>query len=173
MGWVSRAGPRKGAKMESPESWVMVWLALAALFLIGEIFIAGTFYLGPFGVSAAIAMVLAMLGVPIALQWAVFIVAGALLFWWALRWSQRFQAGQSLPVGIGADRLVGEIGRVIAQVPATTTASGRVQIGGEEWAAETGNGEAIDPDTIIKVLEVRGTRVIVTPHTDTTEGTRR
>lgn len=148
----------------------MVWLALTALFLIGEIFIAGTFCLGPFGVSAAVAMVLALLGVPIAIQWAVFIIGGGLLFWWALRWGQRFQKGQGLPVGIGADRLVGEVGRVITDIPASATSAGRVRLGGEEWAAESGTGEAIDTDAIITVLEVRGTRVIVTPHTETQEG---
>ena len=36
----------------SPESWSWIWLAAAALFITGETFVAGTFILIPFGISA-------------------------------------------------------------------------------------------------------------------------
>jgi len=131
--------------------------------MIGEIFVAGTFFLLPFGLSALLAMLLSIVGAPIWLQWVTFVVVGVALFVVMLRWGQRFQAEQPLPVGVGADRLVGEIGLVTGSVPAEPTKSGRVQIGAEDWAAESLGKVDIEVGTAVEVIKVRGTRVIVTP----------
>lgn len=152
--------------MDDPQAWILVWLILAGLFLVGEIFIAGTFYLLPFGISAVVAMLLALIGVPIWIQWVVFGVGGMFAFWVLFRWGQRFQADQPLPPGVGAERLIDEIGSITASIPAGATATGRVRIGGEDWAAESASTLGIDDGTLVKVLKVRGTRVIVTPATE-------
>ena len=55
----------------SPESWSWIWLAAAALFITGETFVAGTFILIPFGISAILAMILALLGAPVYVGWLV------------------------------------------------------------------------------------------------------
>jgi membrane protein implicated in regulation of membrane protease activity len=65
--------------------------------------------------------------------------------------------------GIGSRRLVGEAGTVLELVPGTPTASGLVRVGREEWRAESADGRPIEPGTTVKVVEVKGTRVVVFP----------
>ena len=50
-----------------------IWMIIAALFIIGEIFTAG-FFLFCFGIGAAVAGVLALLGVSFGWQLAIFVV---------------------------------------------------------------------------------------------------
>ena len=149
--------------MDDPQAWILVWLAVAGIFLVGEILIAGTFYLLPFGISAFFAMLVAIPGAPIPLQWAVFLVGGGIAFWYLMKWGQRTTAEHPLPPGVGADRLVGEVGPITSAVPGGPTETGRVKLGAEDWAAESADESPIADGTVVKVLEVRGTRVIVTP----------
>ncbi len=48
---------REGESLMDPEVWRWVWLAAAAAFIVGEITVAGTFFLLPFGLGAAVAAV--------------------------------------------------------------------------------------------------------------------
>ena len=57
-----------------PETWRWVWLAFAVGGVVGEIATAGTFFLFPFGLGAAVACLLAFLGVDVGLQWVAFLV---------------------------------------------------------------------------------------------------
>jgi membrane protein implicated in regulation of membrane protease activity len=64
----------------SPESWSWIWLVAAAFFITGETFVAGTFILIPFGFSALLAMILALMGAPVYVGWLVFLIAGTSFF---------------------------------------------------------------------------------------------
>ena len=64
----------------TPDTWRWIWLAIAAVLITGEMFVAGTFILIPFGLSAAVAMILAFLGVPLLINWLVFVGLGGALF---------------------------------------------------------------------------------------------
>ena len=48
-----RRGERQ--RMEDPETWRWIWLATAVIFVLGEMAIAGSFFLAPFAVGAAVA----------------------------------------------------------------------------------------------------------------------
>ena len=47
-------------------------------------------------------------------------------------------------------------------IPGGPTQSGRVKLGAEEWHAESDSQTAIPDGAVVRVVEVRGTRVIVT-----------
>ena len=64
----------------SPETWRWIWLVIAGVLIAGEMFVAGSFILIPFGISAAVAMVMAFFGAPLILDWVVFVGLGAVLF---------------------------------------------------------------------------------------------
>lgn len=147
----------------SPETWRWIWLAATLFFLGGEMIVPGTFFLLPFGMSAAVAVVLAFLGVAVAIQFIVWIVLGVALFAYFFKWSKRYAGEHETPVGVGADRLLGEVGPVIVAIPAGPTQAGRVRLGAEVWQAESDNDQTIPDGQIVRVVEVRGTRVIVTP----------
>jgi membrane protein implicated in regulation of membrane protease activity len=86
------------------EMW-WIWIAMAAVLLIAEIFTAG-FFLIWFSIGAAGAGILAMLGVGTTAQLIVFILLSGILFVFGRRFAERVTAKQ--PPGIGADRFIGD-----------------------------------------------------------------
>ncbi len=135
----------------------LIWMVIAAIFIIGEIFTAGFFLLW-FGIGAAAAGILAMLDFGAGWQWAAFIVVSGLLFIVSRRFAERITKKQ--PPGIGADRFIGMKGVVLEEVDNTKN-TGRVRIEKEEWRADSDTGEVIPVDTKVEVTRLVGTRLIV------------
>ena len=138
------------------EMW-WIWLAIAAVLLIAEIFTAGFFLLW-FSIGAAGAGVLSMLGVGRPAQLIVFILASAILFVFGRRFAERVTVNQ--PPGIGADRFVGQKGTVLENINNIGN-KGRIMIGSDEWRAFSANGEIINKGTIVEVIRIDGTKAIV------------
>jgi membrane protein implicated in regulation of membrane protease activity len=136
-----------------------LWIGLAAVFAVAEIFTAGFFLLW-FAVGAAVAGVLAMLGVGGAWQWAAFVVISGVLLAGSRRFAERFTAKQ--PPGIGADRLIGKRGLVIEEIDDLKN-TGRARIDKEEWRAESATDEVIPVGTRIEVVRLEGTHLVVRP----------
>lgn len=147
--------------MDDPSLWQWVWLGTSVLFAVGEMANPGSFFLLPFAIGAAVAAVLSILGVSVAIGWAAFVILsiGSLL---ALRpLAQRLDRDEPIE-GIGAKRLIGEQGSVIEAI-GTEGDLGLVRINREEWRAETVEGTSLDAGTPVRIVEVRGTRVVVHP----------
>jgi membrane protein implicated in regulation of membrane protease activity len=143
------------------EHWRWIWMGAAVVFLVGEMASPGSFFLVPFAVGAAVATVLAFLDVDLALQWLAF-VAVSLAAFAALRpLARRLDASTSSIGGVGANRLVGEVGTVVE--PVDDDGVGLVRIDRERWRAEARDELTIDAGTRVRIVEVRGTRVVVEP----------
>ena len=134
-----------------------IWFGLAVIFIIGEIFTAGFFILW-FGIGAAVAGLLAILGFTAGWQWGAFIIVSAVLFAISRRFSERITKPQ--PPGIGADRFIDKEG-IVLEVIDNNQNLGRVRLGTEEWRAGSEDGAVIQVGEKIKVVKVDGTRVIV------------
>lgn len=134
-----------------------IWMIIAALFVIGEIFTAG-FFLMWFGIGAAVAGILALLGLGAGWQWGTFIVVSGVLFGVSRRFAERFTKKQ--PPGIGADRFVGKQGVVLEEIDNVKN-TGRVRIEKEEWRADSDTGEVIPVGKMIKVNRLVGTHLVV------------
>lgn len=143
--------------------WPWVWLGVAVIFALIELtFIGGTFVLLPFAASAFVAAILAFYDVPIEVQWAVFVVGGLGAFFAMYRWVRGFLSQNELPLGVGADRLVGSSGVVTVDIePGDTTRSGRVAVGGELWGALSKHDDTITAGARVRIAAVLGTRVVV------------
>jgi len=136
-----------------------IWFILAALFIVGEIFTAGFFILW-FGVGAAAAGVLALLGLGPIWQWLAFVVVSGILVAVSRKFANRVTKEQ--PPGIGADRFVGMVGMVLEDINNLNN-TGRVRMNKEEWRAESEKDDIIPKDTKVKVIKVDGTHLIVQP----------
>ena len=136
-----------------------LWIGLAAVFAVAEIFTAGFFLLW-FAVGAAVAGVLAMLGVGGAWQWAAFVVISGVLLAGSRRFAERFTTKQ--PPGIGADRLIGKRGLVIEEIDDLKN-TGRARIDKEEWRAESATDEVIPVGARVEVVRLEGTHLVVRP----------
>ncbi len=134
-----------------------IWMAIAALFIVGEIFTQG-FFLFWFGVGAAVAGVLALLGLGFGWQMAAFVIVSGVLFAVSRRFAEKFSKKQ--PPGIGADRFVGLEGIVLEEIDNVKN-TGRVRVQKDEWRAESETGEVIKEGERIVVTRLEGTHMVV------------
>jgi len=138
------------------EVWLM-WLILAAVLLIGEVFSAG-FFLFWFSIGAAAAGLAALLNADNIVQLIIFVIVSGVLFVTGRKFANRVTKKQ--PPGIGADRFVGGIGIVLEEINSSVN-TGKIRLNQESWRAESENGEIVPAGVAVKVLRVDGTRVIV------------
>jgi membrane protein implicated in regulation of membrane protease activity len=141
--------------------WLWIWLAAAVLFGVGEMVAAGSFFLLPFAAGAILAALAAAFDGPLVLQWILF-VGGSLGAFLALRpIAKRLDAADPVD-GIGARRLIGEQARIVDSIPEHGEL-GMAVIGREQWRVQSVDGRPIPAGTLVRVVEVRGTRAVVTP----------
>jgi membrane protein implicated in regulation of membrane protease activity len=145
------------------DAWPWIWLVAAVALVLGEIAVAGAFVLLPFGIGAAVACLLAFADVDPVVQWGAFVGTSAACFvaLWQLR--HRLDRDDDAHDGIGSRRLIGQPAVVLEAVGAGPSGQGMVRVGREEWRAASVDGRAIAEGVHVKVVEVRGTRVIVWP----------
>jgi membrane protein implicated in regulation of membrane protease activity len=139
------------------ELWRWIWLGVAAVFGIGEIFTAGFFML-PFAAGAVVAFVLAWLNLSPAIVLPVFLVSSVLVLVLIQRLVKR---GDKRVVPVGANRFVGRRVLVLERVD-RVAGTGRVRLDTENWRATT-DGDPLEPGAEARVVEMRGTRLVVVP----------
>ncbi len=142
-----------------------MWLFLAVAFTLIEItLLGGSFILLPFAVSAFVAAVLGFYDVAIEVQWAAFLIGGAVLFLGFYRWARSFLRDHVLPPGVGADRLVGMTGIVTVGVDSDDTDRlGRISVAGEIWGVVPSDNRPLAEGTRVRITAMLGTRVVVEP----------
>lgn len=138
------------------EIW-WIWMIIAGIFVVGEIFTMGFFLLW-FGVGAAIAGILAILGLGIGWQLGAFVIISGVLFVVSRRFAERFSKKQ--PPGIGADRFIGKECVVLEEIDNMKN-TGRIRLKKEEWRADSETGEVIPVGTRVEVTRLDGTHLVV------------
>jgi len=148
------------------ETWFWAWLVVAVVFSVAEIFTAGFFML-PFGIGAAVAAVLAYVGLPLAWQWAAFIGISALSLLVLRRFSDRMT--HESPEKVAGDRLIGKEGSVIERIDNHAN-TGRVRVEREEWLADSVGDAIIETGSRVRVTGVVGAHLVVeSPETSNSE----
>ena len=138
------------------EDWVL-WMIAAGGLIAGEIFTL-SFFLGPIGVAAVAAAIVALLGGGLVAQMAIFIVAsaGSLVFLRPIATRHMRTPGR---LRSGSAALVGSKALVLERVDAD---NGQVKIGGEVWTARAYDDDAvIEPGARVQVLKIEGATALV------------
>lgn len=149
-----------GRQVEDMAFWGWFWTASAIVLGVGEIFTAG-FFMFPFAVGATAAAILAWMDIDLITQWLVFFGVSLI----SLVYLRRFVKSDSDQPKVGAFRLDGAIGVVIIDIE-SGIGKGMAKIESEEWRAQSKDGRSIPAGTPVRVEEVRGSRLIVTPVED-------
>ena len=139
--------------------YLWLWIILAGVFLVGEIFTAA-FFLFWFSVAAGVTAVVSIFGVAPTWQLVTFVVVSLGLLMVSRPFADRVSGEQ--PAGIGANRFIGEKCRVLEDID-TDENTGRVRLGQDEWRAESRSGEPIGAGQQVEVVAVHGTRLVVAP----------
>jgi membrane protein implicated in regulation of membrane protease activity len=142
-----------------PELEILVWVVVAVIAGIGEL-LTGSFFLLPFAIGAVAAALAAAFGGELPLVLSLFLVVSLGSLLWLRRMADR--ANKQAPViQAGAGRYVGAVGSVTAAIEGST--EGRVQLDGQAWRALSVDRQPIATGTRVRVVEVRGTALIVEP----------
>lgn len=139
------------------EIWRWIWVGAAVVFGVGEMMTAGFFML-PFAIGALAALPLAWLDVHEMIQLTVFLgvsVAALLAIQRMVKRSDEHQPA------VGANRFMHSSGIVIEAID-RASGHGRVRVETENWRATT-DGDPIPEGTEVRIVEVRGTRLVVEP----------
>ena len=137
----------------------IIWLALMILFMIAEASTVAMVSLW-FAAGALVAMVASLLGAPVWLQAALFLVASALLLV-CLGDLVRKRLTPKL-TKTNVDAIVDSRGYVTADID-NVSATGSVKLGAMEWTARSTSGAAIPKGTLVKVDKIEGVKAFVTP----------
>ena len=134
-----------------------VWVVLATLLAVGEIFTLG-FFLGAVALAAVAAGIVALAGLGLVWQLLAFIGGSiaslALIRPIAVR---HLRAPAAIRTGTAA--LVGARGVVVDRVDDT---GGRVKIGGEIWSARAFfEGQSLEPGARVEVAKIEGATALV------------
>lgn len=148
-----------GVDANDPNTWRWIWLVAALAFGLGELAVAGSFFLAPFAIGAAVAAVLAFAGFSVNIEWLVFMAISAGTFL-ALRPIMKRLDASGPSIGIGSSRQLGQRARVVEAIEGAHD-QGVVLLGAERWRAESIGGQPIEVGAVVTVIEVRGTRVLV------------
>jgi membrane protein implicated in regulation of membrane protease activity len=138
------------------EEWV-IWVIAAAALAAGEILTLG-FFLGPIAIAAALAAIVAAIGLPVEVQVAVFAVAsvGSLAF---LRPIAKRHMKTPARLRSGTAALIGTRATVLERVDAE---HGQVKIGGEIWTARPyDEDEVFEPGARVDVMKIDGATALV------------
>lgn len=136
---------------------ILVWVVVAVLSGIGEL-LTGSLILLPFAIGAAAAALAAAFGVDVPVVLGLFLVVSLGSLVWLRRFADRSRK-QAPVIKAGAGRYVGAVATVTVDIDGTT--GGRVRLDGQAWRALAAHGEPIDAGSTVRVVEVRGTALVV------------
>lgn len=148
--------------LSSPDTWRWIWLAAAVGFAVGEIAVAGSFFLLPFAAGGLAGAAVSFLGGPVGVGWLAFVVVSAACSAWL--WPLGRRLDRNAPhAPIGATRWVGRQGFVLQDIPGEPGGTGLIRLDREEWRAESLVGHPIRAGSTVLVSRVDGTRLVVIP----------
>lgn len=142
---------------------IEIWIALAALFFIGEMLTTGFFLLW-FGVGASVSAVLNYLGFDPLVQFVAFIIISLVLIGISRPFAKRIT--KDSPKKAAADRLIGKEALVIEEV--APHKGGLVKIDGDIWKAVA--AQTIAGGETVNIEGIEGTKLVVKPIEKDVEG---
>lgn len=137
----------------------IVWLVLMVLLLIVEAATAGLTCIW-FALGALAALISALFGAQLWLQFAWFIVVSVVTLWFTRPLAIKYL--NSRKVATNADRVVGAEG-VVTEPIDNLAGTGAVKLEGKEWTARSDSGVNIAKDAVVIVKRIEGVKLIVDP----------
>lgn len=139
------------------EAWLL-WLIASGLFAGGEM-ASGDFVLLMLAGGSLGGMTVALVGGPVVLQLAAFIVVSALLLVLVRPLAKRHLLDRTPEQLDGVATLIGRTARVTQSVDGS---GGRIMLGADEWSARTQfGGETFPVGTTVRILQVDGATAVV------------
>ncbi len=136
----------------------LVWLAFLVMFIMTEGATVAMVSIW-FAFGSLIAIVVSLLGGPVWLQIALFLVVSGLCLALLRPFARRYF---HVHTRTNVESVVGMEG-VVTEPIDNIKACGRVKLGAMSWSARSSSGETIEKDTLVKVDRIEGVKVLVSP----------
>lgn len=137
-----------------------IWLIIAGICLIAEIFTAG-FLIFWFSIGALITMIVSFFTTNIIIQTTVFIICSTILLFATKPFVKRFSKDEDT-VKTNVYSIIGKTGIVTEEIDSLHS-KGQIKVGGEVWSAISNIDVVIPKDSEVEILEVKGVKVVVSP----------
>lgn len=141
------------------DSYIMIaWLALLIILLIIEIVTVGLTSIWAAG-GALAALLLNILGVPLAGQIIVFFVVTFVLLYFTRPFAVKYINTQRVKTNY--EGIIGKTIRITETVD-NISQTGTAVVNGQEWTVRAEkDGDILEPDTLAKVVNIEGVKLIV------------
>lgn len=136
-----------------------IWLILAGVFVIGEVLTAG-FLIFWLGIASLIAMAVSFVTDNIIIQTTVFLISSVILILATKPLVKKFAKVETTKTN--AFSLIDKKGIVTKDI-SSINSTGQVKVEGELWSATGENDIEIPKGTEVKIKEIKGVKLIVTP----------
>ena len=136
-----------------------IWLILAGVFVIGEVLTAG-FLIFWLGIGSLIAMAVSFVTDNIIIQTTVFLISSVILILATKPLVKKFAKVETTKTN--AFSLIDKKGIVTKDI-SSINSTGQVKVEGELWSATGENDMEISKGTEVKIKEIKGVKLIVTP----------
>ncbi len=145
--------------------WIF-WLIAFLAFLVLE-FVTVAMVSIWFAGGSLVALLMALAGVDVAYQIIVMLVVSLVLLaiFFVLR--KRLGILPQQKQATNADRLIGKTGEVILTIDPVENI-GQVQVNGQIWSARTDLPQSIATGTSVRIVELRGVKLVVVPSVEAT-----
>ncbi|MBE5818913.1 MAG: NfeD family protein [Clostridiales bacterium] len=146
------------------DSEIALWVALTIIFVIIEACTA-TLLTSWFAIGSIVAAILAALGAGFGWQVAVFFVVSLTLLFTTRPLLNKYLIKKT---ATNKDTLIG-VKAFATQTIDNLAETGYVKINGVLWAARSSNGDVINENTLVEIIQIQGNKLIVSPAKETTE----
>lgn len=137
-----------------------IWLIIAGICLIIEIITVG-FLVFWFAIGSLFAMIVSLFTSNLIIQTSVFVISSTILIFATKPFVRKFANNNNL-VKTNVYSIIGKVGIVTEDINSINS-TGQIKVEGETWSALGENDTNIEKGTEVKILEVKGVKVIVAP----------
>ena len=137
-----------------------IWLIIAGICLIIEIITVGCWVFW-FAIGSLFAMIVSLFTSNLIIQTSVFVRSSTILIFATKPFVRKFANNNNL-VKTNVYSIIGKVGIVTEDINSINS-TGQIKVEGETWSALGENDTNIEKGTEVKILEVKGVKVIVTP----------
>ena len=140
-------------------SMTVVWIVAVVVLLIIEGLTAGLVTIW-FAIGAVVALICCLIGAPLWLQLAVFLVVSFVTLLVTRPLAQKYLNSKTQPTN--ADRLIGKE-CIVTEMIDNVAGTGAVTVGGQVWTARCVSDVVIQPNARATVRRIEGVKLIVEP----------
>jgi membrane protein implicated in regulation of membrane protease activity len=147
----------------SADTWQWVWLVAVVVFVVLEIITPFLFFMISFAIGAALSALAAFFDASVVVQWLTFIAGSGAALAVLAPIGRRLARAHGDDDHEGALRWAGRLATVVEPIPGGANATGLVRLERTKWRAECHRDGEIPAGTTVRVLSVKGTRLVVVP----------